>query len=356
MGAGPALRAALSPKGARAGFPSGFGCGRKAALRYKNALRTVINPNFDGALGWLVAASTRRVTSANIKPMSDEIAVVTENRPLAGGHFLLSLRSPSQALATRPGQFAMVRLPGRSSVLLRRPMSIYDVKTASNGIPKADSHASPEILQLLYKVVGHGTEMMAGLQPGDRVGLLAPLGHGFFEEDYLEEARRADEVLHVAGGIGIAALLLPARSLAERRIPQRLFFGGRTQRDLVALQDFEPFTGKAILATEDGSVGHQGYVTQPLGEYLKLHSSRRFLLLVCGPWAMLQAVVGLARRHGHRSLVSMENRMGCGLGVCLGCCIRVDGEGHGTYQRVCTEGPVFWSERVVWETETIAKI
>ncbi len=288
--------------------------------------------------------------------MSDEIAVVTENRPLPGGHFLLSLQSPGQARATRPGQFAMVRILGRSGVLLRRPMSIYDVKAASNGRSKPAGAALPEILQLLYKVVGRGTQEMAELKPGDRVGLLAPLGHGFFEEDYLERAKEADEVLHVAGGIGIAALLLPAKSLADRHIPQRLFFGGRTQWDLAGLEDFEPLTGKPVLATEDGSRGYPGYITHPLGEYLELHSPKRFLLLVCGPWGMLQAVVGLARRYGQQCLVSMENRMGCGLGVCLGCSIRVEGEGHGTYQRVCTEGPVFWSERVVWASEAIAKI
>jgi dihydroorotate dehydrogenase electron transfer subunit len=288
--------------------------------------------------------------------MLEEIAVVTENQPLTGGHFLLGLQSPAQAAATRPGQFAMVRILDRSDFLLRRPMSIYDVKAASNGVSSASLSAPPEILQLLYKVVGHGTQMMAELKPSDRVGLLAPLGHGFFEEDYLERAEKADEVLHVAGGIGIAALLLPAKSLAKRRIPQRLFFGGRTKGDLVGIRDFEPFTGAAVLATEDGSRGHRGYVTHPLREYLEQYHTKRFLLLVCGPWAMLKAVTELARLHGHQCLVSMENRMGCGLGVCLGCCIRVEGEGHGTYQRVCTEGPVFWSERVVWESEPIAKI
>ena len=96
----------------------------------------------------------RPVPSANIKQMSDEIAVVTENRPLTGGHFLLSLRSPHQASVTRPGQFAMVRLLDRSDLLLRRPMSIYDVKASSNGRPRAINASSPEIIQLLYKVVG----------------------------------------------------------------------------------------------------------------------------------------------------------------------------------------------------------
>ena len=210
-------------------------------------------------------------------------------------------------------------------------------------------------MQLLYKVVGRGTRLMAELKPGDRVGMLAPLGHGFFQEEYLDRARGADEVLHVAGGIGIAALLLPARQLALAGMRQRLFFGGRTRWDLVGVQDFKPYVSATVLATEDGSRGYRGYVTRPLEEYLERRREKTFLLMVCGPWAMLQASVELAKKFAHPCLVSMENRMGCALGVCLGCCIRVVGEGHGAYQRVCTEGPVFWAEKVVWETESLPK-
>jgi len=298
--------------------------------------------------------------------MYDETVAVVENRPLTGGHFLLSVHSPRQAQATRPGQFAMVRLLGRSDVLLRRPMSIYDVKPSfkvarlsKTRTRKPGGYSSrlqrPEILQLLYKIVGRGTRLMADLEPGDKVGLIAPLGHGFFAEEYLPEARRADEVLHVAGGIGIAALLLPAKDLARAGIQQRLFFGGRTRADLVALDEFKPLVSGIVLATENGSRGHRGYITQPLENFLLRNRSKTYLLMVCGPWAMLDASVRLARKYGHRCLLSMENRMGCGVGVCLGCCIRVDGIGHGSYQRVCTEGPVFWSEKVIWETENIAK-
>jgi dihydroorotate dehydrogenase electron transfer subunit len=286
--------------------------------------------------------------------MYDEIVAVSENRPLTGGHFLLSLDTPRQAQATRPGQFAMVRVLGRSDVLLRRPMSIYDVRAAVSSIGKgrtARAPSSPQYLQLLYKVVGRGTRLMADLKPGDKVGLLAPLGHGFFEEDYLPQAHGADEVLHVAGGIGIAALLLPARRLAEAGFHQRLFFGARTKADLVGVEDFKPLVRATLLATENGSAGYRGFVTRPLEAYLARHTNKRFLLMACGPWPMLEATVDLAKRYRHPCLVSMENRMGCGLGVCLGCCIRVDAEGHEAYQRVCTEGPVFWADKVVWKTK-----
>jgi dihydroorotate dehydrogenase electron transfer subunit len=249
----------------------------------------------------------------------------------------------------------MLRLLGRSDVLLRRPMSIYDVQSSNGRRGKHKTERSPEIIRFLYKVVGRGTQLMAELQPGNRLGLLAPLGHGFFAEDYLPHAKAADEILHVAGGIGIAALLLPAGELARQGFRQRLFFGGRTKADLVGVDDFKPHMRGIALTTEDGSRGHRGFVTKPLEEYLARHREKKFLLMACGPWAMLEATVALARRQGHPCLVSMENRMGCGLGVCLGCSIRVHGTGHASYQRVCTEGPVFWADKVVWERENIPK-
>ena len=150
--------------------------------------------------------------------MLDEIVPVIENRPLTGGHFLLSLDAPRQAPDVRPGQFAMVRILGRSDVLLRRPMSIFDIKTPGGGQSGSSKKpAAPRILQLLYKIVGRGTRLMAELKPGDKVGLLAPLGHGFFEEEYLPRAHASDEILQVAGGIGIAALMLPAKQLLTSR-------------------------------------------------------------------------------------------------------------------------------------------
>jgi dihydroorotate dehydrogenase electron transfer subunit len=287
--------------------------------------------------------------------MQNDIVDVVRNRPLTGGHFLLDLYAPQQAQATRPGQFAMLRLLEHSDVLLRRPMSIFDVKPRATAGGNAANGASPEIIQLLYKIVGRGTRLMAALKPGDQVELLAPLGHGFFEEEYLPVAQAADEVLHVAGGIGIAALLLPARQIAKAGLRQRLFFGGRTGDDLVGTEDFKSYVEEIILATENGSHGHHGYVTEPLEKYLADHPKGKFLLMPCGPWAMLRATVDLAERYGQPCLVSMENRMGCGLGVCLGCSIRVEGTGHAAYERVCTEGPVFRAERVIWEREEIPK-
>jgi dihydroorotate dehydrogenase electron transfer subunit len=244
----------------------------------------------------------------------------------------------------------MIHLRGRSDVLLRRPMSIYDV-TAPARSGQRSTRKPAEIVQFLYKVVGRGTRLMAELKAGDQVGLLGPLGHGFLETEGADRTPPADEALLIAGGIGIAALLLTARQLAAGGLPARLFFGARSKADMVGVQDFKPWVKATVLATEDGSRGHHGFVTRPLETFLRKHAKKKYLLLGCGPMAMLEAVVKLAKQFGHPCQVSMENRMGCGLGVCLGCSIRVHGEGHEAYQRVCTEGPVFWADKIIWKGE-----
>ena len=123
--------------------------------------------------------------------MYDEIVIVTENRPLSGSHFLLSVESPRQAQATRPGQFAMLRILGRSDVLLRRPMSIYDLQAKNSEGENDRKSGSPRILQFLYKVVGHGTRLMSELKPETRLDCWGPWATAFSRRSIcLERTRR----------------------------------------------------------------------------------------------------------------------------------------------------------------------
>jgi dihydroorotate dehydrogenase electron transfer subunit len=278
--------------------------------------------------------------------MRDDVVRVLGNQALAGGHYLLSVSASAQAAKARPGQFAMLHLLGRSDVLLRRPLSIFNIQSSLDrrGAPRDKS-----ILQFLYKKVGRGTSLLAGLKPGDEIGLLGPLGHGFFEDEYPPELQQAEEVLYVAGGIGIAALLLPARQLAQQGLGQRLFFGARTRADLVGRKEFKALVAGTVLATEDGSAGVRGFVTCPLEEYFVANPGKKIFVMACGPGPMLRATAELAHRFGHPCLVSMESRMGCGLGACLGCAIRVQGEGQDAYRCVCKDGPVFRAEKIVWD-------
>ncbi len=216
----------------------------------------------------------------------------------------------------RPGQFAMLGLTPtlvNRDPLLPRPMAIY----------RGDASA----LEFRFKVVGRGTRIMAELPPGASVSVLGPLGNGFAVPD--------GPATLVGGGSGIASLY----ELAQARSPGlRVLLGGRSRADILGLEDFEQLDLDLALATDDGSLGHQGLVTDLLapraGE----------TLYACGPLGMMQAAQGLARAARARCLVSLENNMACGFGVCLGCVVKTPAG----FRYVCTHGPVFDADALGW--------
>ena len=216
----------------------------------------------------------------------------------------------------RPGQFAMLSLdPSGLSLdpLLPRPMAIF----RSDG----------ERVEIRHKVVGRGTALLSVLPPGATVGVLGPLGNGFPEPP--------DAALLVGGGTGIASLYL----LAAASRSCRVLLGGRTRADILGLADFEALGVELALATDDGSIGHRGLVT----ELLRPDSGD--VVFACGPTPMMAAAHERARKAGAHCFVSLENQMACGFGVCLGCAVR-RAEG---YAYVCTDGPVFDADEVRWE-------
>jgi dihydroorotate dehydrogenase electron transfer subunit len=158
----------------------------------------------------------------------------------------------------------------------------------------------------------------------------------------------------VAGGVGIAALLLLARRLIALEIAPVLFYGGRSVEDLVLREHFEGIGVQAIYATEDGSYGERGMVTAPLEQFLRKHSRQGLRLYACGPWGMMKAVNALAKSYDVPCEVSLEARMGCSLGACMGCVVKAwDEEGEEQYIRICQEGPVMDSRVVDWEIPPI---
>ncbi len=215
----------------------------------------------------------------------------------------------------RPGQFAMLALgPAGGSLdpLLPRPMAVF----RSRG----------ERVEFRHKVVGRGTALLAALAPGAPLGVTGPLGNGF------PEAR--GPALLVGGGTGIASLY----ELATVTQGCRLLLGGRTRVDILGLEDFERLGAPLEVATEDGSLGHRGLVT----ELMRPDSGE--LVFACGPTAMMKVAYEQARKAGAHCWVSLENQMACGFGVCLGCAVRT---GRG-FAYVCTDGPVFDAEAVRW--------
>src|SRR5437867_3583946 len=276
--------------------------------------------------------------------MLDKKVKVKEIRDLGARNFLLTLSAPEQARLTRAGQFIMVKCSDniQDTPLLRRPFSVFEIRRhARSGRPAA--------LDILVKNVGRGSRKLVELKPGDEVYALGPQGRPF--EIPPGAGARLDVACLVAGGVGIAALYLLARDLIEHQVTPILFYGGRSSADLVLREHFERLGIKTIYTTEDGSFGKRGVVTSALDQFLSRQSRAQLRTYACGPWGMMKAAHNVATRHGLRCEVSLEARMGCSLGACMGCVVRVwDQRGEEQYLRVCQEGPVMDSRVIDWNT------
>jgi dihydroorotate dehydrogenase electron transfer subunit len=257
-------------------------------------------------------------------------AGVLGNREVAPGYFRLALYAPEIAGVAVPGQFVHVRCGPLLDPLLRRPLSIHDVDRQSGR------------LYLLYRLTGRGTALLAGNKAGATVNLMGPLGHGFTLPIPPADA------LVVGGGIGIAPLFYLVKELADAG-NQIMFLGGfRTAREIVAVKEMENLGVEVALATDDGSLGYQGPVTELLEKYI---AGRAYsFCYACGPRPMLQKVAEIITLAGVPGEVSLEERMGCGVGACLACaCKTRSREGDGfCYSHVCIDGPVFSAGEVVW--------
>ncbi len=276
--------------------------------------------------------------------MLDRRAKVRRVRELGGRNYLLTLASPEQARLVQPGQFVMLKCAAglNDNPLLRRPFSVFDVDPA----PRT---GRPRGLYLLVRDAGKGSHLLAALKPGAEVHTLGPQGRPF---DVSPGSRGPFAIgCLVAGGVGIAALYLLARRLLDAGIRPVLFYGGRAERDLVLREYFEGLGLETHYATEDGSHGEPGLVTSPLDRFLRTRVRSGIRIFACGPWQMMRATHALAVRYGVPCDVSLEARMGCSLGACMGCVVRtVDEQGEEQYLRVCLEGPIMDSRRVDWET------
>ncbi len=260
-------------------------------------------------------------------------AEILENTETAPEVFRLRLQAPAIARDAAPGQFVMVRCSESTAPLLRRPFSIHDVFGPDVFGENAAGEGESGIV-LLYRAVGEGTRLLSAKRAGEFVDVLGPLGRGF--GPFKENSR----ALLVAGGMGVAPFVF----LARRRSAQAeitLLLGARTWRDALCLEDFAGMGVPARTATEDGSLGAKGLVTDLLGEAFRTGAPD--VVCACGPAPMLKAVAALCLQEGVACEVSLEAAMACGIGVCLGCAVakRPDGQG---YYHVCADGPVMRAE------------
>lgn len=258
--------------------------------------------------------------------MLNEICKVLEHVDIGAGYRYLALEAPQIVAVAEPGQFVHVKVPALEMSALRRPFSIFN---AENGK-----------LELLYKTVGRGTAALNLANVGEKLEVMGPLGHGF-------PTTCDGTPLLVGGGFGVAPLYFLARKLKAAGLEPKLFVGGRTKADLLALDRFEALGVAIYPATNDGSAGVQGLVTDPLDDEMILlrRDGKNFELFACGPDPMLKAVAWRATGSKSKGWISMDRHMICGVGACYAC-IQKTVRGN---SRCCIEGPIFRAEDLVWD-------
>jgi dihydroorotate dehydrogenase electron transfer subunit len=261
---------------------------------------------------------------------------VIENVPLARVTYRIRLHCPNLAQSVRPGQFIMIRLPGTNDPLLGRPFALYDTVL--------DPSEAPIGIDVVYLVVGKLTGLLAKLKPGDSLEVWGPLGNGF------PDLTGLDHVGLVAGGIGQTPFLAYFRELLgsrgygnrpRRRAVQRvsLFYGVRSSDFLAGVEDFRNAGAEVHLATDDGSLGFKGLVTDLLAQH-----DRPQHLIGCGPGPMMSALARQAQQWEIPCHLSLETPMACGLGICFSCVTKVktpESPAGWDYRRACVDGPVF---------------
>jgi dihydroorotate dehydrogenase electron transfer subunit len=266
----------------------------------------------------------------------DADAEVLSSTRLSDDYCVIAFRAPALAAAIRPGQFVMIRTSPGDTPLLRRPYSVFE--------RVRDRDGSVVGFSIFNKRVGVGSRLLYDAAPGTRLSCLGPLGRPFSPP-----APGAD-VWMVAGGTGLAPFETLSEDLAAAGIRGTLFYGARRASELFCIEPFEDRGTRVVLATEDGSRGAHGRVTVPLAASLAARTGPApVVLYACGPEPMLRAVADLAARQGCACEVATERQMGCGMGGCYSCVVRVrTADGGSRYARSCVEGPVFRAGDIVW--------
>jgi dihydroorotate dehydrogenase electron transfer subunit len=267
----------------------------------------------------------------------DVDAEVLRNTRLSDDYNVIALHAPDVAGRVQPGQFVMVKPGARYEPLLRRPFSVFEILRDRLGAATG--------ITLLNKRIGLGTRLLYELEAGDRLPCLGPIGRPF------SRPAPASEAWLVAGGVGLGPFATMAEALIARGTKTTLFYGARRAADLHYADWFSGRGVRVVTATEDGSAGTCGLVTAPLEIDLRvLPPAQRLAIYACGPTPMMRAVATLAAQFGHDVEVSLEQAMGCGLGGCYSCVVRVKQDGRTPhFVRSCLAGPTFRARDIVWE-------
>ncbi len=248
-------------------------------------------------------------------------STILENTPVTHEIFKITIKPHSEIKPPLPGQFFMLQVGEGFDPLLKRPFSLYDINRTE--------------LQFLYRIRGRGTSILSQKRPGQMISITGPFGRPY------PEPEKNETVLVVAGGMGIASLNYLVKCLLGKGYTIRLLYGART-REETSLIDINSERLIKVISTDDGSAGKKATVVELFEDNIK--GDLPDVIYACGPQAVLRAVDQKAKALGIKAFLSVEERMACGIGVCLGCVIKTEGG----YRRVCREGPVFREGEIIW--------
>ena len=247
---------------------------------------------------------------------------IVSNAKLCPKFYRLCLEAPSLAKAIKPGQFIHIKVSDGLEPFFRRPFSVYQAK---------------EYVEILYEAIGLGTQALASKKKGDQLDILGPLGN-----EFRLPPTGTKQVVMVAGGIGVAPFLILSDALKKKKYDLILLYGGRTKGHVYPMKEFKQNGVKVFVATDDGSVGVKGRVSEL---FSKIDANlKTTFLYTCGPHAMMKAVQDFAKKNNLAGQAACEEVMACALGACLGCSIRTTSG----YKTVCYDGPVFDLHEVIF--------
>jgi dihydroorotate dehydrogenase electron transfer subunit len=255
------------------------------------------------------------------------------NKKVKENYFRCAMEAPRIAHQAIAGQFVNIKITDTVEPLLRRPFGIHQIRNKN--------------IEILYEVIGPGTEILAKKKPGKFLDIIGPLGKGFSYPVSLNDYRWP---ILIAGGMGVAPLVFLAEKLKEipnpkSQIPKIALIGAKTASQILCAKEFKKLGCNVKIATDDGSKGFKGKVTDLLKNILRVTSYElRVTIYACGPRPMLKEISRISQQYKIPCQISLEEHLACGIGACLGCAVKTK-EG---FQRVCKEGPVFQANEIIW--------
>lgn len=258
-----------------------------------------------------------RVMAINVK------AELVEKQVIKDDIIKFGVKSKEIADSAKPGNFLEIRVSENIEPLLRRPISIYNIDK-ENGI-----------VEFIFQIKGKGTKILSEKRIGEEIDIIGPLGYGVFD------IKKYNKVAIIGGGIGI----FPLHELAKQLHSEIKTYLGFRNKNYVMLEDeFEKVSSQVIITTDDGSYGNKGFAI----EFLKLDCKKEKpdIIFACGPLPMLKAIKQFSEQEAIPCQISLEEKMGCGIGACLGCAVEMKTDGKIKYGHICKQGPVFYANEV----------